>query len=506
MRHATLLSVVFVILLAGCTGVIIPDSSTNTTDTPAPDQPSSTDSNSTTSDATDWPTTFGPDAPDSYDDPEDDVLGWEDGYWYNEPLNIDTSNGLNESEIKKVSARSAARVERLRGIEFTDDVPVSIITREEFNTEYRQDSTAYSTAFTNFDNAKFEALFLVGNDENALTVQDDMRGSSVAGFYSPQNNEIVIVSDGSETELDETTLIHEYVHAAQDQKYNLSTYNADTRDAYNAENGLIEGDATHVESRFEEKCESEWSCVTPSDDTTTELPENFHWGIYLLEFFPYSDGYTFIEHLGQNGGWDAIDAAYENPPQSSEVIIHPEKYGTDYPTNLTVPDTSTSEWERITVDNRPDYATIGESGIFTMFANTLFDDTHPSTVLGQSLYTDGTTPDSNSNNPYNYDAPFSNGWGNDKLYVYEQTSGTELGYVWTLHWDTEADATAFSDRYTVLLDYYGATATDTSGVYVIESAPYEGAFSIVQDGDTVTIVNAPSVSELSGLSDSPNNN
>lgn len=517
MRYLTVIAVLVMVVLAGCSGFggtdPTPTPADNTTDTQTPTSTPSptptetpietptennTSGNHSDNHTEDWTSTFGPDSPDDYTDPSSDTLGWENGYWYDESLPIDASDGLNESELEKVSDRSAARVERLRGIEFTSDVPVEIITREDYANNYSHSSGNESASFRNFDNAKFEAMFLVGEDEDSLAVQEAMRGDSVGGFYTPADDKIAVVSEGSTTELSEETLIHEFVHAAQDQKYNLSTYDAKTRDAYNAQNGLIEGDAEHTAARFSQQCESNWSCITPDDDSVNRPGPDFHWGIYLLQYFPYSDGYTYFDHLGQTSGWDGIESAYGSIPESSEVIIHPDKYGADSPANLTVPDQSSDDWDRVSVDDRPDYATLGESGIFTLFANTLFDSTRESSVLGQSLYSASHHGDS-TNDPYNYDSPFSNGWGNDKLYVYQSTSSEELGYVWTVKWDSTQDATEFADRYELLLDYYRASETSTDGVFTISSGSYEDAFYVTQSGDTVTIVNAPTAGELDEL-------
>ena len=48
---------------------------------------------------------------DDFDDPERDVLGWEDGYWYSESIDVDQSDGLSDEEIDAYVARAMARVE-----------------------------------------------------------------------------------------------------------------------------------------------------------------------------------------------------------------------------------------------------------------------------------------------------------------------------------------------------------------------------------------------------------
>ena len=37
-----------------------------------------------------------------------DTIGWENGYWYDDPVDVTTSDGLNESELEAVTARQMA--------------------------------------------------------------------------------------------------------------------------------------------------------------------------------------------------------------------------------------------------------------------------------------------------------------------------------------------------------------------------------------------------------------
>jgi hypothetical protein len=41
---------------------------------------------------------------------------------------------------------------------------------------------------------------------------------------------------------------------------------------------------------------------------------------------PYFAGRDFALHLHKRGGWDALKQAWTRPPQSTEQVLHPEKY------------------------------------------------------------------------------------------------------------------------------------------------------------------------------------
>jgi hypothetical protein len=48
-----------------------------------------------------------------------------------------------------------------------------------------------------------------------------------------------------------------------------------------------------------------------------------------LRLFPYRDGLAFVVDLYRAGGFALVDQAYARPPQTTEHILHPEKYLAD---------------------------------------------------------------------------------------------------------------------------------------------------------------------------------
>ena len=54
--------------------------------------------------------------------------------------------------------------------------------------------------------------------------------------------------------------------------------------------------------------------------------------------FPYSTGLGFVQGLSATGDWAAVDAAYERMPDSTEQILHPEKYASaEAPVKVALP-------------------------------------------------------------------------------------------------------------------------------------------------------------------------
>jgi hypothetical protein len=54
--------------------------------------------------------------------------------------------------------------------------------------------------------------------------------------------------------------------------------------------------------------------------------------------FPYTYGTDFVREIHSQGGWNAVDQVYSDPPLSTEQILHPERYPWDKPIAIEPPD------------------------------------------------------------------------------------------------------------------------------------------------------------------------
>ncbi len=465
---------VFVPLAAAGSGPVVAD---DTASTAAQTEPVPDDSQPSPAQATDR-------AP---PDPEEDTIGWENGVWYNESIDVDQSDGLTDAEIEAMAARAMARVEVIREKEFLETTPVNVITREEYRE--RRSGGGGSEAFGQWNNQVWESLFVVGEDTDAQEALAATSGGSVAGFYSPTRDEITIVSDNpDQVTISPATLVHEYVHALQDQHYDLTQPRLylgtdGTQDASLAIDGLIEGSANYVEARWDQQCGTGWSCLS-EPGSGPGGGSDINRGILYTIYNPYADGPHYISEIVNEEGWEGVDRRYENIPESTEQIMH---VNDDSVAELEFEDRSNDQWSRFPnqgVDGGADR--LGEASIFVMFwANGVVD------------YGDISSGTDSQYDQLNYDAEPSAGWGNDKLYPYKKGSGEDAsyGYVWETTWDTEEDAQEFQEAYVELLNGEQAERVGQR-TWVIPEGSYADAFYVERDGQDVTIVNAPSREEL----------
>ena len=429
-------------------------------------------------------------------------LGYYDGYRYNETLDIDAEDGLSERETEAVVSRAMARVQLLRGLRFQADLEVELVTRATFREEFDDIWVEPPEDRRRLDNAQHEALFLVGPDEDVIEVRQNNRDGVVLGFYQPGESRLVVVSNSRPPTLnDEITLAHELLHALQDQHFDLTSFDGSTLDSVNARNGLIEGDATVVERAYERKCETgEWDCIETGTAGSSSLSPDFHWGVYFLGFFPYAEGPGFVEHHREHGGWSAINSIHADVPTTSAEIVNPETYGTDAYGGATVEDRSGPAWDQVTVENGSDAATVGQTGLTTMFVYTAYAGDRPGVVDRDRFRNEG--PNGlNSDRPYTYDIEYASGWYADRLYAYERRG--ETAYVWNVTFVDETNATAFANGYGRVAEHWHGDrrAAENGTIWTFDGSrgPFEGAVWIERDGNAVTIVKAPSETALDGV-------
>lgn len=437
--------------------------------------------------------------PADYADPagnSSDTVGWVEGYWYSEPLSINGADGLNESELQQVSARAAARFEALRCLTADEGTPpVTVQSREQFR-ENQSGIFDVSTDRRLADNAALAIRLISETESDSTEEREQNRGSAVGGTYNFITEEIVIVSDDAENlTIDEGVLAHEIGHAIQDQHFDLAQYERNTVDRDKAILGLIEGDVHYIEQQYNQACANgDWDCLTygaDGGDGNSSPPDFANWGLIFQTIQPYNDGPGFIEHLYETGGWDAVNAAYQQPPTTVTEVVRPDRYPDFAPVEMSVPDRSSDKWERYNDSLGPGYDQVGVAGISAMFIAPLFESNGAISVYDRSQLRD-------DEGNYEFFQPAVEGWRGDRLYTYQGT-GNETGAVWQIQFETAADREPFLENYEQLISIRGGENLNNGTYRFAPDSGYDIALQIRTDGETVTIVSAPTVDQLTAV-------
>jgi len=125
---------------------------------------------------------------------------------------------------------------------------------------------------------------------------------------------------------------------------------------------------------------------------------------------PYLYGLVFAASLHRAGGWERINQAFSDPPQSMEQVIHPERYlNRDEPELLApeeIPGLAAEGYEAI------DTETLGELEMGVYFGLSREED---------------------------MDIAAAAGWDGDHLILYQHADQPDLALWWSV-WDDESEA------------------------------------------------------------------
>ena len=157
-------------------------------------------------------------------------------------------------------------------------------------------------------------------------------GAEIAGLYVPIDKTMYLLSDLDPQEA-EATLLHELVHALQDQHFDLRNrihYKKGSGDALSAASALGEGDATYVMLSAVGAPPTPTLlrlAITERMKSKSSIPEYI--GNSLSSSYIY--GYEFAYTLARDGGMGMLNHAWERPPTTSEQILHTAKWRLNEP-------------------------------------------------------------------------------------------------------------------------------------------------------------------------------
>ncbi len=253
-----------------------------------------------------------------------------------------------------------------------------------------------------------------------------MLNEQVLGYYDSGTEALKVLKDKTPDAVERLTVAHEYVHALQDQNFTMLDDKQTNGDADLAVRALVEGDASLAAQEFATKSMAQQEIIQFLGDLQGELDQQALESapVFLSEIFsfPYTDGQAFVKTAFDRGGWKGVNDLYTKPPQSTEQILHPERYRSgEAPVKVTMPKVAAAlggDWAVVEED------TIGEIGwrsllqahIGKMFASQTAD-----------------------------------GWGGDRYTLLKNKAG-EYSLAIRAEWDAAADADEFAALLRVALN------------------------------------------------------
>lgn len=317
-------------------------------------------------------------------------------------------------------ATAMRQLEQIRGFGFSERVVAQPVTQREIAKGFTE---AVERSFPEeLYERRTKAWATIGVISPSSNIHDELLefgSTQVIGYYDTVTGELVFLGGDAPSPLERVTLAHELTHAIDDQRFGLERVDmlgASCRDdEVSGALALIEGNATFFMYRWartflgpEEQLELAREAATQQSPPSDVEPF-----IQALQLWPYTEGLAFVDELERRGGIEAVDAAFEAFPVSSEQVIHPERYPNDLPTPVDVRDLSSAfgpGWEDLDVMH------VGEAWLQTALGLRL-DQAESGEAAG--------------------------GWDGGLYRAF--TDGDEIAIVLQTTWDSERDASEFAD-------------------------------------------------------------
>jgi hypothetical protein len=246
------------------------------------------------------------------------------------------------TEFERAADEVLADVSKLIALPVKSPLRKSIRTREEIRQfVIREMEADRDPVKRRADRLVLERFGLIprGFDLDGFLVE--LLTEQIAGLYDPKQHEFFI-ADWIELDEQRMVMAHELVHALHDQHFDLEKWIDAAKpddDALLARDAVVEGAA--IGGMFDYMLRDLKLTVRELPDMETVMQREFGGSfsqspqlasapMYIRDaiMFPYFAGTTFLQKVLRAGsGWEEFHKrVFENPPVSTQQILHPELY------------------------------------------------------------------------------------------------------------------------------------------------------------------------------------
>jgi hypothetical protein len=343
-------------------------------------------------------------------------------------------------ELQAMSDRVAGEVAALRGLPLLHPVERRVEDRAGLRLRLEQ-MTREEVAPDLLEAADrlLHRLRLLRPEQRYEQVMLKLLGDEIAGFYDPRAKTFFILSDMPES-AQVGIMSHELHHALQDQHFGIERvrgYGDRVQDVGLATAALLEGDALATMLMYPS---GELSAspllldrLMSASMQAAAAPAGLSETIWQSLLFPYAGGLSFVTAVADARGWEGVRELYASPPQSTEQVLHPERYlDRDEPTWLEHPSPLPGA-ERYAVD------VMGEWMVRSLLGEWLGPSVAPAALSRAAA-----------------------GWDGDRLSAWRFAEGDRELVTWLLVWDSEAEAEGFARLGPLLATWWTGGAPLTS--------------------------------------------
>lgn len=383
-------------------------------------------------------------------------------------------------ELKKLADDLMVTVSKIRGLNFKHQITKKVTNQNEVRSIMLKElQNPENMAKLDGEGKMLIKLGLLPENFDYRKFLVDLYVEQIAGFYVPENK-IIYIADWMSMDMQPSILSHELTHALQDQYFDLTKvlkpdYNRS--DMNMAKTSVVEGEATMVMLEYMIKDYGfniyelpnfsmvQFQDMMPySSSTEAKLLATAPAVISDTMTFPYLYGTDFIMSFVKKYGWKQVASIYAAMPQSSEQIMHPEKYmsaGKDCPVKIelnNIENALGSGWKKINTDVLGEY-------VYYILVREL-SDRSTATIA-------------------------SSGWGGDQIQCFQ--NGSSVMVIMMTVWDTDKDGKEFFDAYNkVVSNKYSREHVEDKGKnYCLWSTEDKYVYSGINGKKVIVIEGVP---------------
>jgi hypothetical protein len=257
-----------------------------------------------------------------------------------------TSSAPSKTAVSALISSIEADLAGITGLKFHKDVPYSVIGKAQLRAflEARM-KDAVKPEEIRAEETTLKMFGFLPPDFDLKKATVDLLTEQAAAFYDYHKKKLFILETGDSTsdlhtEAEKMALAHELGHALADQHFRLEKYireGAHSDDGSSARLAVMEGQASWLMTAYLSKASTGQSEVPPGvlelmskavEGSASQYPVFSKAPLYLREslVFPYTSGMLFQNAVFEKLGQRAFAEVFQRPPQSTQQIIHPEKY------------------------------------------------------------------------------------------------------------------------------------------------------------------------------------
>jgi hypothetical protein len=381
------------------------------------------------------------------------------------------------SDVAEIVLEIEAQVSQIRGLSLQTPVPRILISPEELQDIVMNEFFAdYSDEDARQDVLVLSLLGLLPADFDLKNFYNDLYSEQISGFYDSETGEIYLLKGTNFGGSEKLTYAHEFTHVLQDQTYKFDAglnYNDEACEKDSefcaAIQSLIEGDASLTEVLWFQTYANRadyLDIMQTYEDFSSPVLDAAPPYMALDLYFPYEKGFTFVEFLYNEGGFDAVNAAFENPPLSTEHILHPERYPWDEPVTVIMPNLE---------------ETLGPSWV--LFDQNVMGEWYTYLILSQAYEEAFRISEGQAK-------AAAEGWGGDTYTIYLNENSDEVIFILNMIWDSTIDA----DEFIAALTHYADQRWDAADQQINGQLTWksnEGTVVLTQAGDRTLWIITP---------------